>query len=535
MSWRATSCRSALSVRPCSWRAFWNVASSLNRARISATWASMSATGTCPKPKRSISWKRRRSSMRSLSTRRRKATSASPGFGCLRPRAMTRSRSEARMGSSSTTAITRSSSLAGGLAAAPGAAGFAAGAAGLAGAGLAGGVPAAAMPTKRVSRTRAGRSGLVGRIGAHASIGFAHAGIRPQFDLDPRPGADRLPAGGRRGELRAPSRLDRAGARGRGRPPRLPRAVAHRLPPPPPHLARGAAADLAAPRAAGRGGAADDGGRRLRRGERARRAVQHRRPPLRRRAGAPAPQALPADLRHLPGGALLPPRPSPRPRRAPLGADRPADLRGPLAPRARPPPGVGRGAAVDRRLGEPGPDRPRRRPGEPRELGAAHPRHRPFGHLLGGLLQPRRLGGGLVLSRRQPRRAPRRRHRGARPVPRRAPAGRRDRPARRRPPALAPPAARGRARGRRVHVRGAAVTEPLTGLLTLNGALAEKVLTSFIRDAVETAGTAGVVLGLSGGIDSSLAAALAARALGPERVHAFLLPYRTSSPESEAD
>ena len=79
------------------------------------------------------------------------------------------------------------------------------------------------------------------------------------------------------------------------------------------------------------------------------------------------------------------------------------------------------------------------------------------------------------------------------------------------------------------------MTEPLTGLLTLNGALAEKVLTSFIRDAVETAGTAGVVLGLSGGIDSSLAAALAARALGPERVHAFLLPYRTSSPESEAD
>ena len=61
------------------------------------------------------------------------------------------------------------------------------------------------------------------------------------------------------------------------------------------------------------------------------------------------------------------------------------------------------------------------------------------------------------------------------------------------------------------------------------------MLTSFIRDAVETAGTAGVVVGLSGGVDSSLAAALAARALGPERVHGFLLPYRTSSPESEAD
>jgi NAD+ synthase len=71
--------------------------------------------------------------------------------------------------------------------------------------------------------------------------------------------------------------------------------------------------------------------------------------------------------------------------------------------------------------------------------------------------------------------------------------------------------------------------------LTLNAPLAEAVLTSFIRDAVETSGTQGVVVGLSGGVDSSLAAALAARALGAKRVHGFLLPYRTSSPESERD
>lgn len=71
--------------------------------------------------------------------------------------------------------------------------------------------------------------------------------------------------------------------------------------------------------------------------------------------------------------------------------------------------------------------------------------------------------------------------------------------------------------------------------LELNAPLAEAVLTSFIRDAVETSGTRGVVVGLSGGIDSSLSAALAARALGPERVHGFLLPYRTSSPDSERD
>jgi NAD+ synthase len=71
--------------------------------------------------------------------------------------------------------------------------------------------------------------------------------------------------------------------------------------------------------------------------------------------------------------------------------------------------------------------------------------------------------------------------------------------------------------------------------LRLNAPLAEAVLTSFIRDAVETSGTQGVVVGLSGGVDSSLSAALAVRALGPERVHGFLLPYRTSSAESERD
>jgi NAD+ synthase len=77
--------------------------------------------------------------------------------------------------------------------------------------------------------------------------------------------------------------------------------------------------------------------------------------------------------------------------------------------------------------------------------------------------------------------------------------------------------------------------EQVRGRLALNEPLAVAVLTSFIRDAVATSGTQGVVVGLSGGVDSSLSAALAARALGPERVYAFLLPYRTSSPDSERD
>lgn len=44
-----------------------------------------------------------------------------------------------------------------------------------------------------------------------------------------------------------------------------------------------------------------------------------------------------------------------------------------------------------------------------------------------------------------------------------------------------------------------------------------------------------MLFGLSGGIDSALSAYLAARALGPNHVHAVLMPYRTSSPASLAD
>jgi len=71
--------------------------------------------------------------------------------------------------------------------------------------------------------------------------------------------------------------------------------------------------------------------------------------------------------------------------------------------------------------------------------------------------------------------------------------------------------------------------------LHLNADLAVQALASFIKDAVETTHSEGVVVGLSGGVDSALSAALAVRALGPERVHAFMLPHRTSSPDSISD
>jgi NAD+ synthase len=56
-----------------------------------------------------------------------------------------------------------------------------------------------------------------------------------------------------------------------------------------------------------------------------------------------------------------------------------------------------------------------------------------------------------------------------------------------------------------------------------------------LRDYVNKIGFKGVVLGLSGGIDSALVAALAVDALGAERVRCVMLPYRFTSPESLAD
>jgi len=58
---------------------------------------------------------------------------------------------------------------------------------------------------------------------------------------------------------------------------------------------------------------------------------------------------------------------------------------------------------------------------------------------------------------------------------------------------------------------------------------------AFVAETVARAGAGGVVVGLSGGIDSAVSAAIAVRALGPRQVRAICLPYRTSNPASLAD
>jgi len=56
-----------------------------------------------------------------------------------------------------------------------------------------------------------------------------------------------------------------------------------------------------------------------------------------------------------------------------------------------------------------------------------------------------------------------------------------------------------------------------------------------LRDYVNKNGFPGVVLGLSGGIDSALCAAIAADALGPERVRCLMLPYKYTMQRSLED
>jgi NAD+ synthase len=71
--------------------------------------------------------------------------------------------------------------------------------------------------------------------------------------------------------------------------------------------------------------------------------------------------------------------------------------------------------------------------------------------------------------------------------------------------------------------------------LPLDCALAERVLVAFLRDETRRTGLGRLVIGLSGGIDSAVAALLAARAVGPENLCAVAIPSAESSPQSLAD
>src|SRR3989304_3935647 len=77
--------------------------------------------------------------------------------------------------------------------------------------------------------------------------------------------------------------------------------------------------------------------------------------------------------------------------------------------------------------------------------------------------------------------------------------------------------------------------EPIAADLRINPELVTEILTRFIRVEIRRSGFSRAVVGLSGGIDSSVVTYLCARALGPENVLAVTMPYKTSSEATRLD
>jgi NAD+ synthase len=71
--------------------------------------------------------------------------------------------------------------------------------------------------------------------------------------------------------------------------------------------------------------------------------------------------------------------------------------------------------------------------------------------------------------------------------------------------------------------------------LAVDAAFVIERLRGFIADGVRKVGFERVIVGLSGGVDSSLVTALAVSSLGAENVVAVFMPYRSSDPQSQID
>lgn len=69
-------------------------------------------------------------------------------------------------------------------------------------------------------------------------------------------------------------------------------------------------------------------------------------------------------------------------------------------------------------------------------------------------------------------------------------------------------------------------------LIKINPQSVSQILEQFLQEEVQKTGFKKVVLGLSGGIDSTVVAYLCARAFSPRQVHVLILPYKTSSKEN---
>ncbi len=71
--------------------------------------------------------------------------------------------------------------------------------------------------------------------------------------------------------------------------------------------------------------------------------------------------------------------------------------------------------------------------------------------------------------------------------------------------------------------------------MKINSKLVEKTLVEFLKDEIKKFGFKKGVIGLSGGLDSTVAAFLGVRALGKDNIVALILPYKTSNKKNIDD
>lgn len=69
-------------------------------------------------------------------------------------------------------------------------------------------------------------------------------------------------------------------------------------------------------------------------------------------------------------------------------------------------------------------------------------------------------------------------------------------------------------------------------MLNINPQWVTQVLEIFLQEEMNKIGVKKAVFGLSGGVDSAVVACLAAQALGKQNVHALIMPYKSSNPQS---
>jgi len=73
----------------------------------------------------------------------------------------------------------------------------------------------------------------------------------------------------------------------------------------------------------------------------------------------------------------------------------------------------------------------------------------------------------------------------------------------------------------------------LEHIVNIDYTLVEKLLTNFLREYLAKSSAKGFVVGVSGGLDSSTALALAVRSVGPEKVLALIMPDTEVTPSED--